>query len=99
MSDCLIELGTEELPPKALLTLSKAFTEAVTRDLQEAGLEAQKIDSFATPRRLAILLQGVPAKQPDQSVEKRGPAIQAAYDEKVNPPRPHSVLPGLVVLQ
>ncbi|MDJ0880316.1 MAG: glycine--tRNA ligase subunit beta [Gammaproteobacteria bacterium] len=85
MSDCLIELGTEELPPKALLTLSQAFTEAITRDLKEAGLVAESVERFATPRRLAILLKGVPLKQADQSVEKRGPALQAAYDDNGEP--------------
>jgi len=85
MSDCLIELGTEELPPKALLTLSRAFTEGVTKDLQDAGLSAAEVKSFATPRRLALLLRDIPLKQQDQAVEKRGPALQAAYDDDGNP--------------
>jgi len=85
MSDCLIELGTEELPPKALLKLSQAFTEGVSKGLETAGLNASTIESFATPRRLAILLKGIPLKQQDQVVEKRGPALQAAFDAEGNP--------------
>ncbi len=85
MSDCLIELGTEELPPKALKTLSEAFTTGVEQRLQQAGLNCQQVQGFATPRRLAILLNEVDTKQPDQVIEKRGPALQAAYDAEGNP--------------
>ncbi len=85
MSDCLIELGTEELPPKALQKLSNAFTDGVINGLKAAGLEVPEVESFATPRRLAMLLRDVPLKQDDQVVEKRGPALQAAYDAEGNP--------------
>ena len=85
MSDCLIELGTEELPPKALQKLSAAFTEGVVNGLNTAGLTVQQVESFATPRRLAMLLRDVPLNQPDQIIEKRGPALQAAYDADGNP--------------
>jgi len=84
MSDCLIELGTEELPPKALLKLSQAFTAGVSRGLESAGLSASSVESFATPRRLAILLKDIPLKQQDQLVEKRGPALKAAFDADGN---------------
>jgi glycyl-tRNA synthetase beta chain len=85
MSDCLIELGTEELPPKALLTLSRAFTDGVRDALQNAGLAVANVESFATPRRLAMLLREVPLKQQDRKVEKRGPALQAAFDKDGKP--------------
>ncbi len=85
MSDCLIELGTEELPPKALQKLSTAFTDGVVDGLKAAGLDVAAVESFATPRRLAMLLRDVPLKQQDQVVEKRGPALQAAYDAEGNP--------------
>jgi glycyl-tRNA synthetase beta chain len=85
MSDCLIELGTEELPPKALQKLSAAFTEGVVNGLKAAGLEVAQVESFAAPRRLAMLLRDVPLRQQDQVVEKRGPALQAAYDADGNP--------------
>ena len=81
MSDCIIELGTEELPPKALLTLSRAFSDGVVKGLAAVGLSAEQVESFATPRRLAILLRDIPLQQPDQHIEKRGPALQAAFDD------------------
>ena len=59
MSDCLIELGTEELPPKALKTLSEAFTRGVSEGLQQAGLSHGGAKPFATPRRLAMLFQDI----------------------------------------
>ena len=83
--DLLIEIGTEELPPKALQTLSKAFTAGVVSGLKEASLEASEVISYAAPRRLAILLKGVPSKQADQSVERKGPAKAAAFDGDGNP--------------
>lgn len=85
MSDCLIELGTEELPPKALLKLSQAFTGGVLKGLDAAGIKPATAESFASPRRLAMLLKDIPAQQPDRVVEKRGPAIQAAFDAEGNP--------------
>ena len=87
MSDCLIELGTEELPPKALLKLSTAFTQGVVGGLKQAGLAAQTVESFATPRRLALLLKDIPLQQQDQVIEKRGPAVKAAFDGEGNPTR------------
>ncbi len=87
MSDILIELGTEELPPKALLKLSSAFTSGVSNGLEKAGLKASAVESFATPRRLAMLIKGIPLKQQDQLVEKRGPALKAAFDAEGNPSR------------
>ena len=83
--DILIEIGTEELPPKALKTLSDAFTAGVVNGLKEASLGASKVTSYAAPRRLAILLKDVPIKQADQSVERKGPAKAAAFDAEGNP--------------
>ncbi len=83
--DLLIEIGTEELPPKALQTLSNAFTAGVVAGLKEASLEASKVIPYAAPRRLAILLKDVPVKQADQSVERKGPAKAAAFDADGNP--------------
>jgi glycyl-tRNA synthetase beta chain len=87
MTHCLIELGTEELPPTALRTLSDAFTYGVVSRLAEAGLNPGETSAFATPRRLAILLADLPLKQNDQSVEKRGPAVAAAFDADGKPTR------------
>ncbi len=83
--DLLIEIGTEELPPKVLQTLSNAFTAGVVAGLKEASLKASEVISYAAPRRLAILLKDVPVKQADQSVERKGPAKAAAFDADGNP--------------
>lgn len=77
--DLLFELGTEELPPKSLLSLSHALQTGVESGLQKAGLAYGEFISYATPRRLAFLVKDLNAAQPDQTVEKRGPAINAAY--------------------
>ncbi|MDH5182534.1 MAG: glycine--tRNA ligase subunit beta [Gammaproteobacteria bacterium] len=83
--DLLIELGTEELPPKALKKLSDAFTSGVKAGLEKAELGFTKLHSYAAPRRLAILITGVAEGTPDKSVEKRGPALTAAFDDNGNP--------------
>ena len=76
----LIELGTEELPPKALKKLSDAFTQGIIDGLIEAGFETGAIKSYAAPRRLAVLIKEVADAQPDRDVERKGPNLKAAYD-------------------
>ncbi len=83
--DLLIELGTEELPPKALKKLSQAFTGGVVNGLKKIGFEVNEVQSFAAPRRLAILLKDIAAAQPDRNVERKGPALKAAYDADGKP--------------
>ena len=83
--DLLIELGTEELPPKALPTLSAALTEEFVRQLDEAGLSHGEVESFAAPRRLAVLVRGLDDKQADRDIERQGPAVQAAFEKDGNP--------------
>jgi glycyl-tRNA synthetase beta chain len=85
--DLLIEIGTEELPPKALQRLSDAFTREVVAGLANVGLEHGDVRSYATPRRLAVLIEDVPPAQPDRDVERKGPALKAAYDADGNPTR------------
>ncbi|MFT5811683.1 MAG: glycyl-tRNA synthetase beta chain [Rubritalea sp.] len=85
IDDCLIELGTEELPPKNLKSLSEDFAKLVSQALNDAGLPAVSVEVYATPRRLGILMRDIPTQQADQIVEKRGPALQAAFDEEGNP--------------
>ena len=75
----LFELGSEELPPKTLVKLSHALSDGITRGLQDAGIPFTGIKAFATPRRLAVLIENLSMAQPDKTVEKRGPAIQAAF--------------------
>lgn len=82
---CLIEIGTEELPPKALQKLSAAFTAGVVNSLQQSNVAFSAVESFATPRRLAILIHELASKQPSSQMERRGPAISAAYDDKGEP--------------
>ena len=83
--ELLIEIGTEELPPKALQSLSDAFSRGVAEGLKNAGLQFGKVQSYATPRRLAVLINGVPEAQPDRDVERKGPSLKAAYDADGNP--------------
>jgi glycyl-tRNA synthetase beta chain len=85
MQDLLIELGTEELPPKALLKLSDGFTSGIVDGLKKAGFDIKDVESFAAPRRLAVLIKDVAASQPDREVERKGPSLKAAYDADGNP--------------
>lgn len=70
--DFLVELGTEELPPKALKPLSDAFTRGISKGLEEAGIEFGKVEAFAAPRRLAVRVRGLEDAQPDKPVENAG---------------------------
>ncbi|WP_419534087.1 glycine--tRNA ligase subunit beta [Endozoicomonas sp.] len=83
--DFLIELGTEELPPKALKSLSEAFTQGIISGLEKAQITFTGYESFAAPRRLALLIKGLDTAQPDQKLERKGPAVKAAYDAEGNP--------------
>ena len=71
----LVEIGTEELPPKALRSLAESFAANVTAELDNAGLAHGKVEWFAAPRRLALKVANLAAAQADREVEKRGPAI------------------------
>ena len=79
--DLLIEIGTEELPPKALKKLSLAFLDGVKNGLAKADLEYAGIKPYASPRRLALLISELAEQTPDKTVERRGPALQAAFGE------------------
>ncbi len=83
--DLLIELGTEELPPKALLKLITAFKENFATELNQANLSFKEIKEFATPRRLALIVNELASKQADKEVDRRGPPLQAAFDENGEP--------------
>lgn len=80
--DFLVELGTEELPPKALKSLSNAFTHGILDRLKNAQLSFDSFEAFAAPRRLALLIKGLDTAQPDQQLERRGPAVKAAFDRE-----------------
>ena len=82
----LIELGTEELPPKALRKLAEAFAEKFTEELTKAELAFARVEWFAAPRRLALKVHQLATTQNDKQVEKRGPAVSAAFvDGKPTP--------------
>jgi len=79
-ADLVFEIGTEELPPKALKKLSVALGASVEKQLQEAKLTYAKLRVLATPRRLAFVIEQLVCAQAEQSIERRGPAWQAAFD-------------------
>ena len=81
----LVEIGTEELPPKALKTLATSFADNVEAELNQAGLTFDKIEWFAAPRRLAVKVLNLAIQQPSKEIEKRGPAVSAAFDAEGNP--------------
>ncbi len=83
--DLLIELGTEELPPTALNNLSQHFTSGVVEQLDKLNLSYSGVESFASPRRLAIVIKQLECKQADISQIRKGPAVQAAFDNQGNP--------------
>ena len=86
-ANCLIEIGTEELPPTALKALSLAFEQGLIEGLKAHNLDfnAANVKRFATPRRLAVLIPELDTQQADQAVEKLGPAVAAAFDKEGKP--------------
>jgi len=78
--DFLVELGTEELPPKALPELEAAFRDGVATRLDALGLKHGAVESFAAPRRLAVRVKRLAVRQPDSRVQRRGPPVSAAFD-------------------
>ena len=81
----LVEIGTEELPPKALKTLATSFADNVEAELNQAGLTFDKIEWFAAPRRLAVKVLNLATQQPNKEIEKRGPAVSPAFDAEGKP--------------
>ncbi len=81
----LLELGTEELPPKSLRKLATALHDDFVRQLNEQGLKFSESKWYATPRRLALYIKDLDEKQADRELEIKGPAVKAAYDAEGNP--------------
>ncbi|KZN60773.1 glycyl-tRNA synthetase [Pseudoalteromonas luteoviolacea CPMOR-1] len=81
----LVEIGTEELPPKALRKLAEAFAQNAAAELEALELAHQGVSWYASPRRLGIQVKQLETQQKDKVVEKRGPAIKAAFDAEGNP--------------
>lgn len=85
--DFLVELGTEELPPTALRGLEEAFAAGIRAGLEKAALEHAELVSYATPRRLAVWVKKLAARQPDQDLKRKGPPVNAAFDASGAPTR------------
>ena len=81
----LLELGTEELPPKALRKLAQALHDDFVKHLNQAGLKFSSAQWYATPRRLALIIKDLETKQADREIEIKGPAVKAAFDANGNP--------------
>ena len=81
----LVEIGTEELPPKALPALIDAFAAGMAEALEGERLSFSGLESFGTPRRLALIVNDVPYQQPALKVERKGPPVKIAFDESGNP--------------
>jgi glycyl-tRNA synthetase beta chain len=85
--DFLFEIGTEELPPLALGELSNALADGIARGLAESRLSHGAVARFATPRRLAVVVEKLIDRQPDQQIKRRGPPVSAAFDAQGQPTR------------
>jgi glycyl-tRNA synthetase beta chain len=85
--DFLFEIGTEELPPKALLGLELSLVAALGAGLDKAGLAHGELVGFASPRRLAVWVKGLASEQPEQQLRRKGPPVSAAFDAAGQPTR------------
>ena len=85
--DLLIEIGTEELPPKSLTRLASSLADAIRQGLQDKELEHGECSWYATPRRLAVIVRDLADTQADKETVKRGPSVASAYDQAGNPTR------------
>jgi len=85
--DFLFEIGTEELPPKALLSFQDSLVAHLTAGLDKAGLAHGEVTGYATPRRLAVWVRQLAAAQPAQQLRRKGPPLQAAFDAAGAPTR------------
>src|SRR5690554_1995737 len=83
--DFLVELGTEELPPKALNTLASAFSDGIKKGLKAAGLSHGAVHVYAAPRRLAVMIEQLAERQDDRTQAMDGPPVKAAFDEQGEP--------------
>jgi len=79
-ADLLFEIGTEELPPKALRSLGEALTREFVEGLDKMGLGHGTAHGYASPRRLGVLIEACARRQADLEIERRGPAVAAAFD-------------------
>jgi glycyl-tRNA synthetase beta chain len=85
LEDFLLEIHTEELPPKSLVTLAQALLSEMEKQLQKANLAFSASEYYATPRRLAVLIKNLEVEQSAQVIERKGPALSAAFDANGKP--------------
>jgi glycyl-tRNA synthetase beta chain len=83
--DFLLEIGTEELPPKQTRGLASHLAANLEKELKEKALTYKSVKAYSTPRRIAILITDLLLKQPDRPAEFRGPPINIAFDKRGNP--------------
>ncbi len=83
--DFIVEIGTEELPPKDLQNLANSFATSLQQQLADAGINFGAVSIFTTPRRLAVMIKELAPQQPEQSISKRGPALAAAFNPDGTP--------------
>ena len=83
--DLLLELGTEELPPKALRKLAQALCDNFKSSLDSSAIEYENIKWYATPRRLALKVTNISDTQPDKTIVKKGPSVSVAFNADNNP--------------
>lgn len=86
--DFLVEIGTEELPPKALRALKDAFGERLEASIDASRLEHGPVSTFASPRRLTVIVEGLADRQADRKTEQKGPPVKIAFDDDGNPKPP-----------
>lgn len=84
-ADLLVEIGTEELPPKALRGLMDAFAANLGSEIDEARLEHGELHAYASPRRLAVIIEALAAGQEDRRLSQKGPPVSVAYDDDGKP--------------
>ncbi len=84
-ADFLVEIGTEELPPKALRQLMEAFADGIRTGLRRERLAHGEVRAFATPRRLAVLVRDLARRQEDRTTELKGPPVSVAFDAQGQP--------------
>jgi glycyl-tRNA synthetase beta chain len=87
-ADFLVEIGTEELPPKALRSLMNAFAENLATRIDDARLAHEDVHAYASPRRLSVLVEALAASQADRTVSQKGPPVSVAFDDAGNPNPP-----------
>ncbi len=84
-ADFLVEIGTEELPPKALRSLMTAFAENLAKAIDDARLEHGAVHAYASPRRLAVMVEKLAQQQENRNVAQKGPPVSVAFDSDGKP--------------